>query len=157
MTPQPSILEIEHGSEIHLATLDARDRILRQPLGMRLSGEDTRGEEAQRHFVILQHGQPRAGVVAMAGAEREVRLRQMWVEPGFAGMGLGRSLLEQLLAKLAAEGIGQVVLHARKPVLGFYRKCGFVEEGEEFTEVGIPHRRMRRELSPETQSPDCRR
>lgn len=157
MPQQPSILEIEHGSEVHLATLDARDRILRQPLGMRLSDEDTRGEEAQRHFVILEQGKPLAGIVAKAAAPREVQLRQMWVEPEFAGMGVGRTLLEQLLATLAAEGIEQVVLHARQPVLGFYRKCGFREEDDEFIEVGIPHRRMRRELNRETRSPDCHR
>lgn len=157
MPRQPSMVEIEHGGEIHLATLDARDRILRRPLGMRLSDEDTRGEETQRHFVILRHDQPQAGIVAKASAAREVRLRQMWVEPGLTGIGLGRTLLEQVLAKLAAEGIEQVVLHARGPVLGFYRKCGFLEEGAPFTEVGIPHRRMRRELNPETRSRDCRR
>ncbi|MCH7226088.1 GNAT family N-acetyltransferase [Haloferula sp. A504] len=157
MPRQPSIQEIEHGGDIHLATLEARNRILRQPLGLRLTEEDTRGEQSQRHFVILDHGRPLAGVVARATEPGEVRLRQMWVEPDLAGMGLGRALLEGVLARLASEGIGQVVLHARKPVLGFYQKCGFREEGPEFTEVGIPHRRMRRQLNPERQSPGCHR
>lgn len=70
MSQRPSILEIKPGGEVHLATLDARDRILRQPLGMRLSDEDTQGEVAQRHFAILEHGQMWRKLIPTHGIHR---------------------------------------------------------------------------------------
>jgi predicted GNAT family N-acyltransferase len=42
--------------------------------------------------------------------------------------------------------MASVVLNAQTHALGFYRGHGFVEEGEEFMEAGIPHRTMRRRL-----------
>ena len=43
----------------------------------------------------------------------------------------------------ASEGVRDFTLHARVSAAGFYRKCGFVEEGAPFREIGIPHIRMR--------------
>ena len=39
-------------------------------------------------------------------------------------------------------------LHAQTHALGFYEKHGFVAEGEEFMEAGIPHFVMTRHLPP---------
>jgi predicted GNAT family N-acyltransferase len=38
------------------------------------------------------------------------------------------------------------VLASQVHALAFYRAHGFVEEGEEFPDAGIPHRTMRRLL-----------
>jgi len=35
-----------------------------------------------------------------------------------------------------------MVLHAREAAIPFYLRLGYELEGEPFTEVGIPHRRM---------------
>ncbi|GAA5134945.1 hypothetical protein GCM10023213_07420 [Prosthecobacter algae] len=48
---------------------------------------------------------------------------------------------------LQREGVRQFTLHARSSVLGFYSRLGYLPVGEEFTEVGIPHRKMVKELS----------
>lgn len=152
-----SVREIAHDSSHYEEVCRARDRILRQPLGMRLSDEDCRGEACQRHFVLVADGRLVGGVIARPEARRCVRLRQMWIETDHTGRGLGRLLLEEVARRLAVEGVERLTLHARQPVLGFYRKCGFREEGTGFLEVGIPHRKMRRQLSPGRQLPDCRR
>ena len=39
-------------------------------------------------------------------------------------------------------------LNAQTHAQGFYERCGFVLDGEEFMEAGIPHVRMIQELSP---------
>ena len=157
MDATPSVHEIAHGSAAYDEVCRARGRILRQPLGLRLSEADREGEDTQRHFVVEADGLLLGGVIARTRDRHLVQLRQMWIETDRAGEGLGRLLLEAVARRLEAEGIERLILHARRPVIGFYRKCGFQEEGPEFTEVGIPHRRMTRPLSPETQSPDCRR
>jgi hypothetical protein len=37
-------------------------------------------------------------------------------------------------------------MHARKTALGFYEKLGYSRQGEEFTEVTIPHYIMEKAL-----------
>ena len=152
-----TLREVPFGSGRYHEACQARDRILRRPLGLRLSEADRQGESDQRHFILEEHGRLVGGVIALPDRPGVVRLRQMWIESERAGHGLGRRLLEELARSLEAERVEQLVLHARAPVLGFYRKCGFREEGPEFTEVGIPHRKMRRTLSRETRSPGDRR
>jgi hypothetical protein len=39
-----------------------------------------------------------------------------------------------------------VSLHARKIVAGFYSRLGYTTIGGEFTEVGIPHLKMEKQL-----------
>jgi len=138
--------EIPHGGPRWRETLDHRDRILRRPLGLKLNDSDLRGEARQRHFALLEDGCLVAGLVALPPADGSVRLRQMWVTESRQGRGLGRLLLETVAARLADEGIRELVLHAREPVLAFYEGSGFQAEGPTFEEVGIPHRVMRRRL-----------
>ena len=46
----------------------------------------------------------------------------------------------------SARHLAEVDLDAQVQALPFYRKRGFVEEGEEFMDAGIPHRKMRLKL-----------
>ena len=71
-------------------------------------------------------------------------LGRMAVLPGWRGKGVGRGLLERLLEEAAGRGIGRLVLNSQAQAVGFYRRFGFVEEGPEFIEAGIPHRTMAR-------------
>lgn len=69
---------------------------------------------------------------------------RMAVASAWRGRGVGGSVLEALAAEAARRGLPQVMLNAQVQALAFYRRHGFVEEGEVFIEAGIPHRTMRR-------------
>lgn len=69
---------------------------------------------------------------------------RMAVASAWRGRGVGGSVLEALAAEAARRGLPQVMLNAQVQALAFYRRHGFVEEGEVFMEAGIPHRTMRR-------------
>ncbi len=71
---------------------------------------------------------------------------RMAVRRSARGSGVGGRILEALVAVAASRGVPAVVLHAQTAVGGFYRKHGFVREGEEFVEAGILHVTMRRAL-----------
>ena len=43
-------------------------------------------------------------------------------------------------------GFAQIVLHAQSYAASFYARHGFVAEGPEYLEVGIPHLTMRAPL-----------
>ena len=77
---------------------------------------------------------------------RDGHIGRMAVLEEWRGRGIGSALMRRLL-ELAREERHEVVrLHAQTHALGFYEKLGFVAEGKEFLEAGIPHFRMSRIL-----------
>jgi predicted GNAT family N-acyltransferase len=62
------------------------------------------------------------------------------------GKGVGSAILRALVEAARARGDAAVALSAQTHALEFYRRHGFVEEGEVYEEAGIPHRAMRRAL-----------
>lgn len=62
------------------------------------------------------------------------------------GRGLGGRVLEALVAEAGRRGLAEVLLHAQTQAEDFYRRHGFVADGEVFDEADIEHRRMRRPL-----------
>jgi predicted GNAT family N-acyltransferase len=72
---------------------------------------------------------------------------RMAVVPAWRGKGVGRALLCRLLETARARGQDRLVLNAQTAATGFYRGFGFVPEGAEFMEAGIPHITMIRRLS----------
>lgn len=59
------------------------------------------------------------------------------------GVGVGGALLAALMQAARARGDREVVLSAQTHAMPFYRRFGFVAEGDEYDDAGIPHRVMR--------------
>jgi predicted GNAT family N-acyltransferase len=68
---------------------------------------------------------------------------QMAVETNQQGKGIGKLLVKELLSFCNANGIKEVVCHARDNSVPFYLNLGFGIYDEPFVEVGIPHEHMR--------------
>lgn len=75
------------------------------------------------------------------------RVGRMAVLKDWRGRGVGSAVLAWLTDAARARGVGEIVLSAQVDAISFYRRFGYTEEGEEFMDAGIPHRRMRRRLS----------
>lgn len=60
------------------------------------------------------------------------------------GRGIGGRMLEALMDAAHARGDAAVMLNAQTHAEPFYARYGFMREGEEFMEAGIPHVAMRR-------------
>ena len=90
---------------------------------------------------------PSGAVVATCRLVRRGRtmaLQRMAVDRAARGRGLGARLLDAAHAEAAAEGAGEVELHAQLAVRDFYARAGYAAEGPEFEEAGIAHVVMRR-------------
>jgi YbgC/YbaW family acyl-CoA thioester hydrolase len=84
--------------------------------------------------------------------------RLLMVEPGVAKIGrmavlasvrsagVGRQLLDALLAAASEKGARMVVLNAQADAVKFYERAGFTLDGSPFVEAGIAHQAMRRTI-----------
>jgi predicted GNAT family N-acyltransferase len=70
----------------------------------------------------------------------------MAVAEDMRGRRIGEQLVAAFEAHVRALGIRHIGLAARKVAIGFYEKLGYAADGEEFTEVTIPHRHMSKTL-----------
>lgn len=86
---------------------------------------------------------PAEGVIATGRLHPSGKLGRMAVLAPWRGQGAGAAILRRLLEEAARQGLETIYLHGQVPVLGFYARYGFVAEGEQFDEAGIPHRLMR--------------
>lgn len=68
---------------------------------------------------------------------------RMAVRRGNRKGGAGGAILTALIQEAKARGHKVVMLNAQTHVQDFYARFGFVPEGEEFMDAGIPHIRMR--------------
>lgn len=62
------------------------------------------------------------------------------------GGGVGRAVLELLVARAAGRGLPVVELHAQVHAREFYERAGFAAHGNVYLEAGIQHVGMRRTL-----------
>ncbi len=69
---------------------------------------------------------------------------RMAVVKEWRGRGVGAAMLAVLIEAARARGDREVALSAQTHALGFYRRFGFVNEGPEYMEAGIPHQGMRK-------------
>lgn len=75
-----------------------------------------------------------------------IQLRQMAVRPDQQGKGLGAAIVDFAERISKERAFKRLMMHARNAVIPFYEKCGYAISGEPFTEVGIGHHRMEKEL-----------
>ncbi len=62
------------------------------------------------------------------------------------GGGIGRAVLDLLVARAVERGLAVVELHAQLHARNFYERAGFCAHGDVYLEAGIEHVGMRRAL-----------
>lgn len=140
-------IEIEYNSQRYQEELALRDKILRKPLGLSIYDEVGDEESKFWHFGIIQDGILIACLVAQPLEQQTVSAGQMAVSNFLQGQGLGKILVTEAEQKLQRQGIKHVFLAARVSAQGFYKKLGYITEGDTFTKVGIPHIKMSKSLT----------
>jgi N-acetylglutamate synthase-like GNAT family acetyltransferase len=75
-----------------------------------------------------------------------IQLRQMAVRPDQQGKRIGAAIIQFAEETARENGFTTLMMHARNPVIDFYKKCGYQISGAEFFEVGIGHHKMQKNL-----------
>jgi len=88
-----------------------------------------------RLALAIIDGQP-AGCIALRRVDdRRAEAKRLYVRPGFRGHGVGRALLEWLMAEAGAQGYAEIVgdtMPVMKEALALYDHLGF-ERGEPYS------------------------
>ncbi len=99
-----------------------------------------------RHWIAETEGRAVGTARARLGDGR-AKIQRVAVLPEARGAGLGTRLVRAILDELAADpSLREAWLESQTHALAFYERLGFVAEGAEFMDAGMPHRRMRRPL-----------
>lgn len=71
------------------------------------------------------------------------RIGRMAVSKAWRGRGVGAAILRELIRQAHERGHSEAVLSSQVHAIPFYERFGFVAEGQEYDDAGIPHRTMR--------------
>jgi predicted N-acetyltransferase YhbS len=85
----------------------------------------------QADYVCLHDGR----IVAMIGLKRN-EIGHLFVEPAAAGRGVGRRLVRFAVEQFRQAGYADMIVLSSLNAVGFYARCGFVEEGRGSFPVG---------------------
>ena len=109
------------------------------PAGLEWDGVD----ESCRHALALTHQGDAIGCGRMSATGHIGRIS---VLPQWRKQKVGTAIMEALLDYARTHEYKQVDVDAQTYALPFYRGFGFVEEGKEFMDAGLPHIKMTMKL-----------
>ncbi|MGZ3837420.1 MAG: GNAT family N-acetyltransferase [Flavisolibacter sp.] len=138
--------QIRHGSEAYRDMISLRLQVLLEPLGIPASYIDREREKSDLLIGAFEKEHMIGCCILTPRENGLVQLRQMAVASDHQGRGIGSAIL------LFAENLARqhqytvLMMHARNPVMDFYKKSGYETAGGEFFEVGLGHHKMQKSL-----------
>ncbi|MBL8049036.1 MAG: GNAT family N-acetyltransferase [Chthonomonas sp.] len=134
------------GTPEYRAAVQLRREVLRLPIQLDFAPGDL-DQDAREEMLSLWQGQLIVAALHIAHLPSGVaKIRQVAVDSAFRGTGLGREIMLLAEQHLRDNGTTKVELNARDVVMPFYDALGYTVVGEGFTEVGIPHHKMTKQL-----------
>ena len=94
-----------------------------------------------RHVVAID---PNGEAIGTGRLLPDGHVGRLAVMKKWRGKGVGAALFERLLQLAREAGMQRLELHAQTPASGFYGRYGFMTQGAEFYEAGLPHITMAR-------------
>ncbi len=126
--------------------LDVRYAVFVDEQGVPEDLEVDEHEADALHFVAYDERDEPVGAARLREyADGVGKVERVAVREARRGEGWGAALMDALEAA-ARERYDELYLHAQLPAAEFYDRRGYVRDGDEFEEAGIPHVAMRRQL-----------
>jgi predicted GNAT family N-acyltransferase len=145
--------EVEHESDEYRETVALRDRLLREPLGLKFEPAELDAEKDSHHLACYQDGELAACLVLTPEPGGKIMMRQLAVAERCQRKGIGTSLVAYAESVAVGLDYTEMVLHAREPAVPFYERLGYQKEGEAFIQATIPHFFMHKRLLESGQQP----
>jgi predicted GNAT family N-acyltransferase len=97
------------------------------------------------HLVALHEGRV-VGTLRMVRHGRTAKIGRMAVSASSRSKGIGGALMRFAALTAGRDGVEEIILAAQLPARKFYRRLGYLEEGDAFCDANLPHVRMRKRL-----------
>ena len=136
-----NILKLNFNDEDYKHIRNIRKNVFNIELGILESEILDKHDEKCDNFLILD-GKKIAGSVRIRSIENTIKLERMAILKEFRAKNYGKNCILQITEYYSTKNFSQLILDSIYSVRGFYKKCGFIEEGEIFQRVGIDHIRM---------------
>jgi ElaA protein len=137
-----TIREMKDGSDFAICMAIRMEVFVREqnvPIDVEMDDLDA----TATHYIATVDGAPSA--TARTRVENGVGyIERVAVRKEKRGTGVGRELMEHLIKRLRNHPQAKTIeISAQTYALPFYEKLGFVAEGDEYMDAGIPHKKMR--------------
>lgn len=103
--------------------------------------DDQDADPDTRHILAFDR-EALVGCARVFPTENGSRFGRFVVHPSHRGSGLGPDIVRAGI-EYTERFPGDLVIEAQAGLVGYYSQFGFVAEGEEFLDTGVPHRVMR--------------
>ena len=101
---------------------------------------DDLDDDATQIIACLEDKAVGCGRIRFVG--QRTKLERLAVLPEYRGQGIGKEILNFMVAHSRGKGAAEAMMHAQCYANEFYRKCGFRPRGAKFMEAGIRHVEM---------------
>ncbi len=98
------------------------------------------------HYLAVEGSDP-VGTARLIPKGQIAKIGRFAVVRQARGQGVGLALIRFVMDDAIRAGFTESVLDAQTYAVPFYERAGFVAEGDEFLDAGIPHYRMRRSFA----------
>ncbi|MEM8898132.1 MAG: GNAT family N-acetyltransferase [Bacteroidota bacterium] len=120
---------------------DIRTRVFVEELSVWQEDEYDGFDHLANHYLAYLDGK----AIGTGRWRRDLRASRIKIEriavlADYRKKGVGTALVKKML-EVTPDTVERYV-HTPIPTIGFFEKCGFVEEGEEFEEAGLPSVKM---------------
>ena len=136
-----NILKLNFNDEDFSHIRNIRKSVFNTELGISESELFDKNDETCDHFLIF-NGEKIVGSVRIRSIENTIKLERMAILKEFRTKNYGKNCLLQIKEYYSTKNFSRMILDSIYSVSGFYKKCGFIEEGDIFQRVGIDHIRM---------------
>lgn len=138
--------EVIHNSDEYLEEVKLRYEILRKPLSLQFTQEQL-NEEANQFHLVTYHRETIIGTLLLKPIDKKtIHMRQVAIACEYQSKGIGKRLVIFSEAFCIDKGFEEIILHARETAVPFYLSLGYKVEGDCFTEVSLPHFKMKKFL-----------
>lgn len=121
--------------------------VLRKPLGLDFTPAELEKDKTDKLIGCFDHNNLLISCVIITSINNKVsKLRQMAVNSSYQSKGIGSRMVEFAESICIKNGVELIELNARKSAIEFYKKLKYNIIGDVFTEVGIEHYKMQKQL-----------
>lgn len=142
-----NIVQIKPQSQEYNAAINLRERVLRLPIGKKITPEDKQEDQNDIHFVITDAGKLAGTVVLSKLDNSTLKMRQLAVEPKYQGRNIGNFLAKHCEDFAKKNGFNKIKVHARVSAVRYYKRLGYVMKNDsQFEKVGLPHYELEKSI-----------